>query len=68
MQQLVTLSNTDYDQLPPLPEGTELPFVLQQVATQLKGDWKSQLQSIYYLRVLLKYHPGQVNNMFQAFG
>lgn len=64
----MTLSTIEYEHLPPLPEGTGLTFVLEQVASQLKGDWKSQLQSIYYLRVLLKYNPGQLNNMFQAFG
>ena len=31
-------------------------------------DWKKQIESFYYLRVLLKFNQGQINSMFQVFG
>ena len=61
---------TSYDQLPNYSQDADLNAVAEFIKTRFedKTSWKSHFDAIDNIRVINKYYPSQINNIFVAFG
>ena len=61
---------TSYDSLPNYASGTDLNQVADMIKSSFseKTQWKGHFDAIDNIRIINKYYPSQINNIFVAFG
>lgn len=61
---------TTYENLPNYAEGVDLNQAAELIKSKFedKNNWKSQFEAIDHIRIINKYYPSQINNIFIAFG
>lgn len=61
---------TPYESLPNYSDGVDLNQVAEMIKTRFedKNNWKGHFEAIDFIRVINKYYPSQVNNIFIGFG
>lgn len=61
---------TTYENLPNYDSGIDLNQIAEMIKSRFedRSNWKGQFDAIDNIRVINKYHPSQVNNIFIAFG
>ena len=61
---------TSYESLPNYPSDIDLNHIADQIKARFedKSSWKGHFDAIDNIRIINKYYPSQVNNIFIAFG